>query len=355
MRNKKIRQVEIFCGILLFLFAAIAVHSQQRGRSSQAGPQRGRGASGSGPVGPGLVNGVQNQTPQLKNVVAMEDALPDKAPAAPKRPRKVLVLCVARGFVHSNIPLAAATVKALGDKTGAWTTTITYNAADINAGNLQQYDLVLLDNTTGAFLDDPNDPEVTAARKKALLDFVRGGKGLAGIHAAADSYHTSSYGQRTAGRAPTAVEPQGTWPAFNHMLGAFFKWHWPYPQLITVKIDDPKSPLTAMFHGREFQIHDEIYTFAMNSFSLKNVHELTSVDYSKMSAADKAKEPAATRRTDGDYALSWIRREGRGRVFYEALGHDEHIYAVPVILEHLTAGIQYALGDLPADDSPTVR
>jgi type 1 glutamine amidotransferase len=84
------------------------------------------------------------------------------------------------------------------------------------------------------------------------------------------------------------------------------------------------------------------------------VHVLTSIDYAKMSDADKAKEPAATKRTDGDYALSWIRREGKGRVFYEALGHNEHVYAMPVYLQHMLAGIQYALGDLDADDRPSV-
>jgi hypothetical protein len=61
-----------------------------------------------------------------------------------------------------------------------------------------------------------------------------------------------------------------------------------------VKIDDPKSPLTAMFHGREFEIHNETYAFARNSFSRKNVHVLTSIDYNRMSEADRNKEPAAT-------------------------------------------------------------
>jgi hypothetical protein len=41
---------------------------------------------------------------------------------------------------------------------------------------------------------------------------------------------------------------------------------------------------------------------------------LTSIDYSKMSDLDKAKEFATTKRTDADYGLSWIRREGRRRV-----------------------------------------
>ena len=119
-----------------------------------------------------------------------------------------------------------------------------------------------------------------------------------------------------------------------------------------VKIDDPKSPLTAMFHGQEFEITDETYTFEQDSFSRTNVHVLTSIDYAKMSDADKKLEQRP--RTDGDYALSYIRREGKGRVFYEAHGHAEGIYAMTPMLEHVRAGIQYALGDLKADDSPSV-
>jgi type 1 glutamine amidotransferase len=362
------------CAAALYLSAPSAEKAQQapapQAPTGQPGPagQQGRGGFGRG--------GPQNQTPNPADVQAMMAALPDKAPAKPKHPRNVLVLAKAAGFVHSSIPLAAATVEALGRKTGAWNTTVSYEAGVITADNLKQYDLLFLASTTGAFLDDPNDQAVTDARKKALLDFVRGGKGLAGIHAASDSYHTSGGGRgRGAAGAPGApdgsanagapaaptpgpsapVGPLGTWPDFNNLIGGYFKFHWVYPQLITVKIDDPKSPLTAMFHGEGFEIHDETYTFAQNSFSRQNVHVLTSVDYSKMSEEDKAKEPAATKRTDGDYALSWIRREGKGRVFYEAHGHSEKIYAIAPMLQHVLAGTQYALGDLPADDSPSVK
>ncbi|HEY7057176.1 MAG TPA: ThuA domain-containing protein, partial [Vicinamibacterales bacterium] len=290
---------------------------------------------------------------------------------------------------------------------------------------------IFLASTTGAFLDDPNDAAATAARRKALLEFVRGGKGLAGIHAATDSYHESS--TQAAGRggrggggigaflapafmaqgdknndqklsrqeataladgwfdkldpektgkvtqadfttrfaslltpAPArggasaaATVPQGrdtqlgTWPEFNKMIGGFFKFHWVDPQLITVKIDDPKSPLTAMFHGQEFEIRDETYTFGMDTWSRENLHILTSIDYSKMSPEDKAKESYP--RADHDYGLSWIHREGKGRVFYEAHGHSERIYAIKPMLEHVLAGIQYAIGDLKADDTPSAK
>ena len=304
------------------------------------------------------VNGVQVQEPLAEDTYAVLDALPDNAPAKPLKPRKVFVFARATGFVHSNIPLAAFTIKALGDKTGAWTTSVSYSLEDFTAANLAQYDAIVLDNTTGTYLDD-TDAAATEARHQALLNFIRGGKGLVLLHAAGDSYHANGLPPRKPGEAPPvnpeSLQQKPLWPEYNKIVGGFFKFHWLYPQQVTVKIDDPKSSLTAMFHGKEFDIHDEIYTFAQDSFSRKNVHVLTSVDYSKMSDVDKAKETPATKRTDGDYALSWIRPEGKGRLFYEALGHSERIYSNTPILQHVLAGIQYALGDLKADDSPSVK
>jgi type 1 glutamine amidotransferase len=387
------------------------------------------------------------------DVDKMMAALPDKAFAKPAKPRKVLVLGSTQGFVHSSIPLAGRMMEEMGKKTGAWTATMTYDPADINTNNLKQYDLVFLDSTTGCFLDDPNDKAATDARRAALLDFIRSGKGIAGIHAATDSYHGSSCsgrggfgapgapanvpgaqgaqtgrgggagapvaaaliaqgdkdgdqklsraeltaaadawydrldtdkagtiaradfgtrfaalvpaggrgGNRGGGAATTttanaaAQKPGGDplWPEFNKMIGGYFKFHWVDPQLITVKIDDPKSPLTQMFHGQEWEIRDETYTFNQESFSRDNVHVLTSIDYAKMSDEDKAKESG--KRTDGDYALSYIRREGKGRMFYEAHGHHERNYAIKPFLEHILAGVQYAIGDLKADDTPSAK
>jgi type 1 glutamine amidotransferase len=408
-------------------------------------------APGGGGGFPGGGRGAQpqNQTPDPAHVQAMMAALPAAAPAKPKQPRKVLVLGKAAGFVHSSIPIAGRTIEELGKKTGAWSTTITYDPADINEANLKQYDAIFLASTTGAFLDDPNDAAATAARRKALLDFVRGGKGLAGIHAATDSYHqnrpstdATAGGGRAAGpgggrgggrggqgapvvaqflaqgdknadqkisrdefgaladawytkldttnsgRVAQADFPQrftsllpapappalgrtgfpiqgpatnlgpdnqvGTWPEFNTMIGGFFKFHWNDGQEIYVKVDEPSHPLNAAFKGKpQLLIIDETYTFGRETYSRKNLRVLTSVDYAKMSDEDKKKE--SNPRADGDYALSWIRREGTGRVFYEAHGHNEKIYAITPILEHVLAGMQYVLGDLQADDSPSQK
>jgi type 1 glutamine amidotransferase len=293
----------------------------------------------------------QKQFANPADIAAMMAALPEKPIAPPQALRHVLVLGKAAGWVHTSIPLAAKMVEYMGDKTGAWITTISYDPASITPDNLKQYDAIFLDSTTGEFLDDPKDSGTTEMRRHAFMDFVKSGKGIAGIHAASDAYHATRPGA-TADAAPQLV---GTWPEYDEMIGGFFKFHWTYPTLIPVKIDDPNSPLTAMFPPRGYEIVDETYTFAQDSFSRKRVHVLTSINYAKMSNDDKAKEPAKNKRTDGDYALSYLQRVGNGRVFYEANGHDEKIYFSRPFLLHMLAGIQYALGDLKADDSPSVK
>ena len=402
-------------------------------------------------------------TPCPQHVAAMMAALPDAPYAKPLRPRKLLVYAIdndspSKGFVHSSIAIQGEMMKAMGDKLGTWSTTISYDPAVFTTANLAQYDAILLNNTTGCFLDAPGDPAATAARRAALLAFVRGGKGLGGIHASTDSYHSTcpndqpavargggaagggagrgaaAGGGRAGGpggqlaatvvtqadkdtnqqltmaevtalanewfdkmdtdktgriaqadfaaryaaaqpapagrggagagrgaaaattvaRGSTRLPASGTWPEFNKMIGGYFKYHWNNGTHIPVKVDDPTSPLTAMFGGKGFEVIDETYTFAQDSFSRSNVRVLTSVDYAAMPQATKDQEPAATARTDGDYALSYIRREGQGRVFYEASGHDESIYAMKNMSQHYLALMQYAMGDLKADDSPSV-
>src|SRR5260370_36681129 len=126
----------------------------------------------------------QKQFANPSDISAMMAALPDKPYATPQSLRHVLVLGRAVGRVHTSIPLAAKMVEYLGDKTGAWITTIAYDAATITPENLKQYDAVFLASTTGEFLDDPNDKAATDLRRQALLDFFKGGNALAGIHPA---------------------------------------------------------------------------------------------------------------------------------------------------------------------------
>ena len=384
-------------GAVVLAAALIPARAQQPAPAGPpAQPAAGRGGGGLNDACGGRSQNPREACPNdVRRMIATLGLLPDKPPAAPQKPRKVLIWSrlPSAGFQHSSIPLAAKMIEEMGKKTGAWTSTTSWEVSDITAENLKQYDAVFLSNTTGTFLDDPNDQTVTDARRKAFQDFLMSGKGVAGIHATGDSYH-GGRGRRGAGgagpaaappaagapgAAPAAAPPPaaaggGTptppcsvseaqkrerpaeplWEWWDEAIGGYFKFHWNYPTPITVKIDDPKSPLTAAFRGKSFNTIDEVYTFNESSFSRERVHVLTSVDYSLMSDCDKGLESAP--RKDHDYALSWIQKVGQGRVFYQALGHHESIYYNnPDMLAHILAGMQYALGDLQADDSPSKK
>ena len=64
------------------------------------------------------------------------------------------------------------------------------------------------------------------------------------------------------------------------------------------------------------------------------------------------KQFVAAARDDHDYGIAWIRPWGQGRVFYCSLGHRNEVTWDPAIVRFNLAGIQYALGDLKAEDTP---
>ncbi len=267
---------------------------------------------------------------QLQDEVRkVEAAMPTKAPAQPKKARKLLVYSLAKGFVHDAIPLGGKTFALMGRKTGAFEATETADPAVFTPAKLAEFDAVMMNNTTGDCLP-------TRQQQQALVDFVKGGKGVAGIHSATDAlYGCSQYGE---------------------MMGGYFNGH-PFGP-ITVKLDDPSSPINAVFGGKGFDIVDEIYTFRA-PYSREKLHVLLSIDLAKSKSVqgvlEKSPEKHWQNRPDDDFALSWIHQYGQGRVFYCAFGHWHQSYWNPAVLQHWLAGLQYALGDLDADATPSAK
>lgn len=255
-----------------------------------------------------------------------EDPPTTKARVAPKKSRHVLIFTHAAGFKHSSIMRGADTVMLLGRQTGAFQATISDDPAVFDAEKLQAFDAVVLSNTTGDWLAPGADADRLSARKAALLSFVNEGKGLAGWHSASDSNYQ--------------------WAEFGQMLGGYFDGH-PWHQLIKVKLDEPTHPLLAAFGGQSFEVTDEIYQFK-DPYSRSRLRVLLSVDNSSIDAG-KGK------RADGDYAIAWVRRQGKGRVFYSSLGHREEIFQNPLVMQFYLDGIQYACGDLEIDDAPSAK
>src|SRR5262249_54007034 len=148
------------------------------------------------------------------------------------------------------------------------------------------FDLVFF-YTTGEL---PFTPE----QRDALFRFVRGGGAFAGSHCAADTWYQV--------------------PEYGEMLGAWFDGH-PRNEKVKVKVEDRAHPATRHLGG-SFEIEDEIYQFKA-PYDRSKLHVLASLD---ASALDLKRE--GVHRTDGDFAVSWCKEFGKGRVFYTSLGHD---------------------------------
>jgi len=60
-------------------------------------------------------------------------------------------------------------------------------------------------------------------------------------------------------------------------------------------------------------------------------------------------------REDNDIAVAWIRSYGKGRIFYTSLGHLPALFEAPEMTKFLLAAVQFVLGDLDADTTPSAK
>jgi type 1 glutamine amidotransferase len=121
----------------------------------------------------------------------------------------------------------------------------------------------------------------------------------------------------------------------------------------TIRIDEPNHPLTAAFGGKEFVYQDEFFRFPIGPYSREKLRVLLSIDVDKtdMNQGRPCAKPCV--RPDSDYAVSWIRSYGKGRVFFCILGHNPTLFMTPQLAQYFLAGIQFILGDLEADTTPS--
>jgi type 1 glutamine amidotransferase len=194
----------------------------------------------------------------------------------------VLVVTETRGFVHDSIPAGKAMVASLG-----YRTTFLNGANELTARRLRDADAIVFLNTSGEL-------HLDAAGKRRLLAYVRNGGGFVGTHSAADTFHD--------------------WPAFQRLIGAEFRGH-PPPGPGRVDVVD-RGFTTA----RSFTITEEFYVF----------HRRT-------------KRHVVARMHDGA-PLVWWRRYGRGRVFYDALGHFSETWSEAHQRRLVADGLRWAIG-----------
>jgi type 1 glutamine amidotransferase len=274
----------------------------------------------------------QAQSPaKLRDLTAeeiqkIENAVPTKPTVQPAKPRKILVFWKCEGFFHTSIPVVNEALKIMGQKTGAFEVTVcTDDYSVFTPEKLAQFDAVCLNNTTHLKFNPKETPE----RCNALMDFVKSGKGVIGVHAATDNFYE--------------------WPEGQEMMGGKFTGHpWGGGGTWAVKIDEPDHPLTAVFKGKGFKINDEIYRTEPPLYSRAKQLVLMSLDMSDPTT----RNVNGFIPTDVDTGISWIKTWGKGRVFYCSLGHNDHIFWNPAVLQYYLDGIQFALGDYKVDATP---
>jgi len=269
----------------------------------------------------------------------IDAAVPNEAPAKPLKPRKLLVstLCMRDGRVvrgHPSIPYAEYAIAQIGKKLGVYEV-VSSEAIDMfRPEKIKEFDAICFNNTLGVLFDDP-------MLRESLLGWIAGGGGFVGFHAAAATFvQHPRYDQ---------------WPAFGQMIGGTENGGHPWKpnEKTWVKIDDPSHPLTAPFDRTGFEVSDEMYQLQEPVFR-DRLRVLLSVDTDK-SDMDPKRRFLKLRAADKDFPISWIKPHGQGRVFYTTLGHNAEIFWNPKLLQHFLAGIQYALGDLKADDTPSAK
>jgi uncharacterized protein len=265
----------------------------------------------------------------------VEAAVPGKALTVAKAGRRLLVMTLnirdgeeRRG--HSSIPAGNLALRLMGERTGAFQAVFSNDVSMLRPENLQKFDAICFNNTVGVLTEDP-------LLRQSLLDFVAKGKGFVGLHAAGATFvQWPQYDQ---------------FPEFGEMLGGYENGGHPWKpdETIILRVEDRKHPLTASFKEEFFKISDEVFQF-QTPYSRENLRVLLSID-TRQTDMDPARRFLPERWADRDFAISWIRQYGQGRVFYSSLGHNAHIFWNAPVLEHFLAGIQFALGDLTADAS----
>jgi type 1 glutamine amidotransferase len=257
----------------------------------------------------------------------IDAAIPRKALVPPKKPRKLLVLdlCVNGGYYHATIPDGNLALELIGKYTGAYVPTFSNDLDNLKYPKIKEFDAVFLNSVEGELFIDP---EVI----HGLMRFVQEGGGVAGLHATTFA----------------SVDV----PEFGNLIGAQSGAHKYNGEPGTLRIEDPDSPLTKQFAGKDFDFFDEFYHFLPTGpYSREKLHILMSLD----PARTELSANRYTTRPDNDYGMVWISSYGGGRVFNCALGHRPEFYETPNMEQLLLAATQFVLGDLNADTTPSAK
>jgi len=192
---------------------------------------------------------------------------------------RILVFSKTAAFHHASIPAGVAALQKIGLDNQLIVDTTT-DSRFFNKKQLNKYAAIVFMSTTGDVLNDE--------QQIAFQEYIRGGGGFVGIHAATDTEHQ--------------------WPWYNQLVGAYFKSH-PKQQDAILHVIDP-SHISTMHLPKDWKRFDEWYNFVNIQ---PDLHVLITID-----------EKSYTGGTNGDFhPMAWWHNFEGGRSFYTEFGHND--------------------------------
>jgi putative membrane-bound dehydrogenase-like protein len=205
--------------------------------------------------------------------------------------RRIEVLFLGHESVHHPSDVAARFLAPALAKDGI-NLSYTTDPDDLNPEKLARYDALIV---------YANHDTITPGQEKALLDYVNSGHGFVPIHSASWCFQNS--------------------PAYIALVGGQFLRH--RTGTFTADIIRPEHPV--MKGLKPFETWDETY-----------IHSKLNPDITVL-----------MERVEGDHhePWTWVRTQGKGRVFYTAYGHDERTWNQPAFHQLVENGILWAVSD----------
>ncbi|MCP5539824.1 MAG: ThuA domain-containing protein [Akkermansiaceae bacterium] len=200
---------------------------------------------------------------------------------------------------HNSGAFAPMLMQALGRDAIWFDYVTTPEAAFGDANYLDHYDAVLL---------YANHGEITPEQWQHLKGFVENGGAFIPVHCASWCF--------------------GNEPEFDQLVGGRFDHH--KTAVFRVKTVAPDHGAIRDVPG--FEAWDETYVHKNHHPEGRTVLQVRE----PTGAEDNITEPEP---------WTWVREQGRGRVFYTASGHDERVWSLPEFHELLKRGILWAVGD----------
>ena len=276
---------------------------------------------------------------QTGAIAAASIALP--IPILAARKKSVLVFTKSSGWEHDVVKrvdgkasIVDQTITSLGGKHG-FDVTATKDGRVFDSKDLHSHAAVFF-FTTGDLTTagtDRNSP-MSPQGKQSLLDAIRDGLGFVGVHAATDTFHTQPDPENGSNRYVADGDKSDP---YLRMLGGEFITHGSTPRLQTtyLLISDPKFPgLEGV--SSPVSLNDEWYS--LKDFRT-DMHVILTLDTEGMSGKPYQRPP---------YPITWARMEGKGRVFYTAIGDRPENWANAFFLNLLGGGIRWSIGDVNA-------